>query len=105
MKKLFIPLVLGGLLCVSCAATIGPHGASVSIAPALPVTVELVEPYYAYGGYYYYYNNARWYYSRAQSGPWIDLPRDRYPKEVRQRGNDHNHGNQGRGRKIGHDRN
>lgn len=104
MKKLFIPLILGGLLCMSCAATIGPRGASVSIAPALPLTVELVEPYYAYGGYYYYYNNARWYYSRAQSGPWIDLPRDRYPKEVRQRGNNHNHGNQGRGRKIGHDR-
>ncbi|MHB8828614.1 MAG: hypothetical protein ACYC6Q_03660 [Syntrophales bacterium] len=45
--------------------------------------MELEDPYYAYGGYHYYYNNDQWYYSRSRGGPWVDLPRDRYPKEVR----------------------
>jgi hypothetical protein len=46
--------------------------------------VELgVEPYYFQSGYYYYYRDNRWIYSNARTGPWYDLPRDRYPREVR----------------------
>ena len=87
MKKLLLTLIFAAFMCVSCAATVGPHGASIAIGPPLPHTVELVDPYYAYGGYHYYYNNDRWYYSQSRGGPWIDLPRDRYPSEVRFKGN------------------
>lgn len=89
MKQILLPIIFAALFCVSCAAYIGPHGASVAIAPPLPVTVELVEPYYVYGGYHYYYDNDRWYYSQSRDGRWIDLPRDRYPKEVRYKGKGH----------------
>ena len=83
MKKLWFTLLLATLLCSACAITTGPRGASFAILPPLPLVVELEDPYYAYGGYHYYYNNDQWYYSRSRGGPWVDLPRDRYPKEVR----------------------
>ena len=86
MKKLLLTLIFAAFMCVSCAATVGPHGASIAIGPPLPHTVELVDPYYAYGGYHYYYNNDRWYYSQSRGGPWIDLPREHYPREVRFKG-------------------
>jgi hypothetical protein len=86
MKKLLFTLILAAFVCASCAAAVGPHGASVAIAPPLPVVVELVSPYYLYGGYYYYYHDARWYYSPSKMGRWIHLPRDRYPREVRFKG-------------------
>jgi hypothetical protein len=86
MKKLPFTLVFAAFICVSCAAYVGPHGASVAIAPPLPVVVELGEPYYVYGGYHYYYHDERWYYSQSRDGRWIDLPRDRYPREVRFKG-------------------
>jgi hypothetical protein len=89
MKKFVCFLIFAALMCLSCAAHLGPHGAAVTIAPPLPVTVELVEPYYVYGGYHYYYHGDRWFYSRAKGGPWIDLPRHHYPKEVRFKGRDH----------------
>jgi hypothetical protein len=86
MKKFLFPLIFAVFVCASCATTIGPHGASVAIAPPLPVVVELVDPYYLYSGYHYYYHNDRWYYSKTKTGRWKDLPRDRYPKEVRFKG-------------------
>ena len=86
MKKLLLPLIVATFMCVSCAAYIGPHGASVAIAPPLPVVVGLGEPYYVYGGYHYYYHDERWYYSQLRDGRWVDLPRDRYPREVRFKG-------------------
>jgi hypothetical protein len=89
MKKCFLTLIFAASMCLSCAAYVGPHGASVAIAPPLPVTVELEDPYYVYGGYHYYYDNDRWYYSQSRDGRWIDLPRDRYPKEVRFKGKGH----------------
>lgn len=101
MKKFFLPLIFSALMCLSCVATVGPHGSSITIAPPLPLVVELMDPYYVYGGFNYYYNNDRWYYSRSQGGPWIDLPRDRYPKEVRHKGKDHD---KGKGWKHGRDR-
>jgi hypothetical protein len=86
MTKCLFTLVFAALVCASCAATVGPYGASVAIAPPLPVVVELADPHYVYGGYHYYYHDDRWYYSPSKAGRWIDLPRDRYPREVRFKG-------------------
>ncbi len=83
MRKSFLLFTLATLLCASCVMTAGPYGTSVVIAPPLPAVVELEEPYYFYGGFYYHYDNDRWYYSHSRGGPWSDLPRDRYPREVR----------------------
>jgi len=63
----------------------------VEVAPALPAVVVLdADPYYYQGGYYYYYQGNRWQYSRARSGPWTELPRSHWPKEVRHRGGERN---------------
>ena len=86
MKILWFILILAVFLCTACVMTAGPHGASIAIAPPLPFVVELDTPYYVHSGYHYYYDNDRWYYSQKQGGPWIDLPRDRYPKEIRHKG-------------------
>lgn len=89
MKKplhVILDLIVAVFLCMSCAVSFGPHGASIAIAPPLPLSVELVDPYYVHGGYHYYYHSDRWYYSQSGGGPWIDLPRDRYPREVRYKG-------------------
>ena len=62
----------------------GPYGGPVVMAPPLPMIVELeTEPYYVHQGYQYYYRNDGWFYSRQRGGPWLVLPRDRYPREVR----------------------
>ena len=93
MKRvLFAAAIAAPLLMSACV---------VGVAPGLPVTVELgTEPYYYQDGYYYYYHNDRWSYSQRKTGPWRDLPRDRYPREVRRRGNDQggDRRNQDRGR-------
>jgi len=102
MKKLWFTLLVAALLCAACVMTAGPHGAGIAIAPPLPFVVELTDPYYVHGGYHYYHNNDRWYYSQAQGGPWNDLPRDRYPKEVRYKGKGQD---KGKGWKQGQDRN
>ena len=102
MKKLWFTLLLSSLMCASCMIAAGPHGASIGIAPPLPIVVELADPYYFQGGYHYYHNNDQWYYSQQQGGPWVDLPRDRYPKEVRYKGKDQD---KGKGWNNGRDRN
>jgi hypothetical protein len=89
------------LLCAACMMTTGPRGVSVAIAPPLPLVVELMDPYYVHGGFHYYHNNDQWYYSQSQGGPWIDLPSDRYPKEVRHKGKGND---KGKGRGYGQDR-
>jgi hypothetical protein len=89
MKYLFSILIFCIFLCVSCVATVGPQGTIVSIAPPLPMVVELGAPYYVYGGYYYHHVNNQWYYSRSKEGRWRELPRDRYPKEVKYKGKYH----------------
>ena len=88
MKKLLIATIILGSLLTACAVVpVGGRGHGpdrVVIAPILPSIVVLeAEPYYFHSGYYYHYNNSRWFYSQSRSGPWADLPRDRYPKEVR----------------------
>jgi len=107
MKKLFFTIIFAAFMCVSCVAAVGPHGTSVAIVPPLPLIVELGDPYYFHGGYHYYYHSDRWYYSQSKGGPWIDLPRDRYPREVRYKGrsDERDWGDErGRGKKHGHDR-
>lgn len=84
-KKLAIAS-LAALVLSACVVT-PPRGAAVVVAPALPAIVEFdVEPYYFYRGYYYYYENARWRYSSSRSGPWVELPRSHYPREIRFKG-------------------
>ena len=75
---LLVPIMFAGCLLVP-----GPRG-GVAMVPLLPPLVVLdAEPYYVHQGYYYYYQNNGWYYSRSKGGPWVDLPRDHYPREVR----------------------
>ena len=101
MKKLWFTLLFSVLLCTACMVTAGPRGAGIAIAPPLPIVVELADPYYVHGGYHYYHDNDQWYYSQSQGGPWVHLPRDRYPKEVRYKGKGQD---KGKGWKHGHDR-
>lgn len=102
MKELWIAILLGGtLLNAGCVLRAGPHGAGIAIAPPLPVVVELADPYYYQSDYHYYHNKDRWYYSRSRGGPWVELPRDRYPREVRYKGKKNDNG---KGQKRGHDR-
>jgi len=73
----------------------GRHGSSLVIVPALPMTVELDtdQPYYQ-NGYYYSYQGDIWFYSESRQGPWLRLPRSRYPHNVHYRQHDeHGQGN------------
>lgn len=101
MYRMLIVAPLMALLLTACVVAPADRGyGGVVVAPALPLIVELgVEPYYYHSGFHYYYNNDRWSYSRSRSGPWSDLPRSHYPKEIRRRGGDDD-----RGRGQGHDR-
>ena len=107
MKRILLVIPFGVFLFVGCAVTTGYRGEAV-IVPALPSVVVLeTEPYYFYGGYHYYYQGDRWLYSSSRSGPWVELPRDRYPRETRfkGRGDDRGRGDErGRGEKRGHDK-
>jgi len=75
-------------------------------------------PYYRHGGYFYYYQGTTWSYSQSRGGPWVALPRDRYPKEVKFKGkggadrrddekgrggDDRRDDEKGKGEKRGHD--
>ncbi len=89
-KRLCGPL-LAAVLLPACVVAPAPGPDYYVVAPPLPVRVELdVAPYF-YGGYYYFYypHDNRWSYSRERAGPWKELPRDRYPKEIRYKDRDH----------------
>ena len=107
MKKLSIAVLSALFLFAGCAVGTGYRGSDVVVVPALPsVVVFDTEPYYYHSGYHYHYQGNRWYYSNSRSGPWTELPRDRYPKEVRFKDRDHDRGRgdeRGRGEKRGHD--
>jgi len=107
MKRILLAVPLGVFLFVGCMVGPGPRGSGVVVVPALPSIVVLEEePYYFQGGYHYHYRNDHWFYSNSRSGPWMELPRDRYPKEVRfkGRGDERGRGDEkGRGEKRGHD--
>ena len=106
MKRILHAVLLAAFLAAGCAVTTGYRGETV-IVPALPLIVVLeTEPYYYHSGYHYFYQNDRWSYSNSRNGPWMDLPRDRYPKEVRFKGRGHERGKddeRGRGEKRGYD--
>jgi len=84
MYRMLIVAPLTALLLTACIVAPAHYGSGLVVAPALPLRVELgVDPYYYQSGYYYYYNDDRWGYSNSRSGPWVDLPRSHYPKELR----------------------
>jgi len=101
MKKILISmLIIAVSLLTACVVVpggrYGHSSGEIVMAPFLPQIVVLgAEPYYSYSGFQYRYTNDRWYYSKSRRGPWAELPRNRYPKEVRFKGKDRN---QNRGR-------
>ena len=96
MHRMPYAVLLAALLLTGCVVAPADRDAGWVVAPALPVVVELgVEPYYFHNGFYYYYHNQLWSYSHERTGPWRELPRDRYPREIRYRDRD--------GRDRGHD--
>lgn len=109
MKRILILALFALLLLTACAVVptgrgYGPEG--VMVVPLLPRVVVLRgEPYYYYKGFHYHYVDDRWYYSRSGEGPWADLPRDHYPREVRYKGRDrHKHRDWDNGRDDRYDR-
>lgn len=110
MKRILPAVLLVAFLLAACAVRTGYRGEAV-IVPALPSIVVLEEePYYYHSGYHYHYQNNVWLYSNSRSGPWRELPRDRWPKEVRfkgkERGRDEDRGrgdDRGRGERRGQD--
>jgi hypothetical protein len=106
MKRIWLGVLLAAFLLAACAVRTGYRGEAV-IVPALPSIVVLEEePYFHHSGYHYHYQNNVWFYSNSRSGPWRELPRDRYPKEVRFKGRGHERDRgdeRGRGEKRGHD--
>jgi hypothetical protein len=93
--------------CAGCLLTAGPRGTEVEVAPPMPEAVELGDdPYFSQGGYYYYYQGDRWSYASRRDGPWIELPRERYPREVTFHGQIHQRGQEpGRVEMRGQDEN
>src|SRR4030042_7000830 len=101
MKRIFLAVLLIAFMLSACVVVPGRRAHGVVVVPPLPSIVVLEsEPYYYHGGYHYYYQNDRWSYSSSRSGPWVELPRDRYPKEVRFKGRG---GDRGRGAHPGRD--
>lgn len=89
MHRKFSIALLAALLLSGCVVAPAHRGPEWVVAPALPLVVELgVEPYYYHNGFFYYYHDQRWSYSHERTGPWRELPRDRYPREIRYRGRD-----------------
>lgn len=87
MYRKLVVAPLAALVLSACVVGPAGYGPGVTVAPALPLVVELdVEPYYYQSGYYYFYDNNRWRYGRSRSGPWADLPQSHYPRETRFRG-------------------
>ncbi len=95
-----LPLVLvAALLLASCVVVPAHRRRAIVVVPRLP-RVVVVDPgnYYYQGGYYYHYRAGVWYYSGSRGGPWVELPRDRYPDEVRyRRGGEGGQRDEGRG--------
>lgn len=105
MKRLLsmvLVAIFASFMLTACLVSPGPGGYGVEIAPPLPAVVEVdvAQPYYYQSGYHYFYQNDRWQYSRSRSGPWTELPRSHWPKEIRHR----DRGERGRDDRGGEDR-
>jgi len=86
-RTMILSFIMATLLSACFVVPGGRGGRGAVVVPFLPPVVILgEEPYYSHSGFYYHYLNNNWYYSRSRSGPWSDLPRDHYPKEVRHQG-------------------
>ncbi len=88
MKRILIAtIVLVSMLTAGTATSMSRRPPSVGVRVSIPLLPPVVvledEPYYVQDGYYYHYNDNRWFYSRSKQGPWTDLPRSHYPKEVK----------------------
>ncbi len=93
MKHLVLVALCVLFMLTGCVIAPAPPGYEVEVAPPLPPVVELgVEPYYFHGGYYYFYDHDQWRYSRSRGGPWRELPRSHWPKEIRRQGGEHRGG-------------
>ncbi len=90
MKNLILIALFAAFSLTACVVSPGPPGyGEVTVSP-LPPVVELgVDPYYYQNGYYYYYHNDNWSYSQSRNGPWYDLPRSHWPREIRHREREH----------------
>lgn len=87
MQRYMVTAVFVMFLLAGCILTAERRGRGVTLVPALPKIVVLeVEPYFQQGDFFYYYQDNRWSYSNSRGGPWVELPRDRYPHEVRFKG-------------------
>jgi hypothetical protein len=96
MKKITLLVIIAvSLLTTACAVPPAgdeeygsPGYGDTMPAPLPPLVILEAEPYYFHNGYHYHYLNGRWFYSRSRSGPWTDLPRRHYPREVRYKDRD-----------------
>ena len=89
LLSIVLVVICAPFMLTACILSPGPGGYGVEVAPPLPPVVVLdVEPYYYHSGYYYFHQNDRWHYSRTKSGPWMELPRSHWPREIRHRGRD-----------------
>ena len=112
MKSLVLVALFAAFALTACIVSPGPPGYGGSyggtVVSPLPAIVELGDdPYYYQNGYYYFYQNNNWRYSHSRSGPWTELPRSHWPKEIRHRGKDHDRDrddDRGRGRDDNRDR-
>ena len=84
MERIFLAVLLAASMLSVCVVVPGRGGHGAVVVPPLPSIVVLEEePYYYHSGHYYYYQNDGWSCPNSRSGPWVELPRDHYPKEVR----------------------
>jgi hypothetical protein len=90
IMSMVVTALFASFMFTGCVIAPGqPDYRGVEIAPPLPAIVELdAEPYYYQGGYHYFYQNDRWRYSKERNGPWTELPRSHWPKEIRHRERD-----------------
>ncbi len=90
MKKCVIFSLFALLILSACVVSPGPSEyGGVTVSPLPAVVVLGTDPYYYQNGYYYFYQNNNWSYSKSRSGPWSNLPRSHWPKEIRHRDRDH----------------
>ena len=76
------------LMISGCTIGLDRRG-DITIIPALPTTIEIdPDEYYYQDGYYYSIRGDVWFYAQTREGPWIELPRSRYPREVHLRHHD-----------------
>jgi hypothetical protein len=86
MKNIVLVSLFALLLLSACIVTPGPSDyGGVTVSPLPSVVVLGADPYYYQNGYFYFYQDNNWRYSKSRSGPWYNLPRSHWPKEIRHR--------------------